>query len=69
MTENTKQFIERVTRLEKRYKGDKYAVTFQMPREMMVALKDELKENETARLCLESGQTKRGVKWDNEYSW
>lgn len=43
MTDTVAEYIERVDRLEVRYKGDKYAVTFQMPRALMIALRDELK--------------------------
>ena len=46
MTETVRQFIERVDRLEARYKGDKYATTFQMPRDEMIALRDELELRE-----------------------
>jgi hypothetical protein len=37
-------FIERVTKLETRYKRDKYANDWLMPRDMMIALRDVLKE-------------------------
>lgn len=50
MTDTVERFIERVTRLEARYKGDKYATTFQMPREDMIALRDELKAAARGRM-------------------
>lgn len=39
-------FIERVTKLEARYRRDKYADSWLMPREMMIALRDMLKDGE-----------------------
>jgi hypothetical protein len=42
MTETQKEFIERVTYLELRYKKDKYVTSFLMPRELLVRLKDEM---------------------------
>jgi hypothetical protein len=40
------EFIERVDRLEARYKGCKYATGYMMPAELMKRLRDELKEKE-----------------------
>lgn len=37
-------FIERVDRLEKRYKGDKFAERWLMPRDLVIAVRDELKQ-------------------------
>jgi hypothetical protein len=37
-------FIERVNRLEARYKRDKYANDWLIPRDMMIALRDMVKE-------------------------
>lgn len=43
MTDTVKAFLARVDRLEARYAKDKYADRWLMPREMMLALRDELK--------------------------
>lgn len=37
------EFIERVDRLEARYKGHKYADRWLVPREILIAVRDELK--------------------------
>ena len=38
-----KEFIERIDRLEKRFKGDKYADRWLVPKEILIAVRDELK--------------------------
>jgi hypothetical protein len=43
MSEAADKFIERVDRLEARYRGDKYADVVMMPLDLLVALRDELK--------------------------
>lgn len=37
-------FIARVDHLEKRFKGDKFANQWLMPRDLMIAVRDELRE-------------------------
>lgn len=37
------EFIARVDRLEKRFKVDKFANQWLMPRDLMIAVRDELK--------------------------
>lgn len=51
MTKAAERFIARVTRLEARYKGDKYATNWLMPRELMIALRDELKASRSQILA------------------
>jgi hypothetical protein len=43
-------FIERVERLEKRYKNDRFATSWLMPREMLSAVRDRLKYGEQREL-------------------
>ena len=42
MTKAQQQFIDRIDKLEQRFKGDKYATSFLMPRELLIELRDEM---------------------------
>ena len=46
LTEAEKQFVERVGRLEERYKKDKYADAWLMPRELLIRMRDEIEKPE-----------------------
>lgn len=45
-------FVDRVDRLEERFRGDRYADYWLMPRELMIALRDELKKDRVDDLPL-----------------
>lgn len=42
--ESIKEFIERVDRLEKRYKNNKYADTVLMPLALLIEVRDEIRQ-------------------------
>lgn len=44
MTDAQQRFIERIDRLEARYKGDKYATSWLMPSELLKEVRDEMKQ-------------------------
>lgn len=49
MSDVTERFIAKIDRLEARYAKDKYATSWLMPREMMLALRDELRRDQNLR--------------------
>jgi hypothetical protein len=44
MTEAQQRFIDRIDKLEARYKNDKYATSWLMDRELLIAVRDEMKQ-------------------------
>ena len=42
MTKTQQTFVDRVNRIEERYKHDKYATMILMPRDLIIRLRDEL---------------------------
>jgi hypothetical protein len=44
MTEAQQRFIDRIDKLEARYKNDKYATSWMMDRELLIAVRDEMKQ-------------------------
>ena len=46
MTATERELIDRIDRLEKRYSGDKYAEFWLIPRELLIRLRDEMRQGE-----------------------
>jgi len=44
MTDAQQEFIERIDRLEARYKNEKYATSWLIPQELLIAIRDEMKQ-------------------------
>jgi hypothetical protein len=62
MTDPVAEFLARVDRLESRYRNDRYADVFVMPRELMLRLRDAIRGEPKRQAGLFDGAESAGNK-------